>query len=203
MGQLWRNGWRKTSGLVGKSKSAHPSFGKLRAQAKSSKFQTPSSKEAPISKLKYRPARRLPRHLFLELGVWSLVFRSPAAQRDVPAKPMIPPRPNSSSPTLHRSHYFNRTPRHGVQEGLTVAFGQDAVVEHADDATVGRRAKQASDALAELEDGFRQRKLLERVAAARFDGLDVGLDQRMVGHGKWQSREDDVAQRLARHIDAL
>src|SRR6266446_7359021 len=46
-----------------------PIFEKLRAQAKSSKFQTPSSKEAPSSKLKNRPARRLPRHL-----IWGLVF---------------------------------------------------------------------------------------------------------------------------------
>jgi hypothetical protein len=42
---------------------------KLRSQAKSSKFQTPSFKEAPSSKLKNRPARRLPRHL-----IWGLVF---------------------------------------------------------------------------------------------------------------------------------
>src|SRR3989442_15992021 len=65
-------------------------FEKLRAQATSSKFQTPSSKEAPSSKLKTRPARRLPRHLFfgfgvlrfgasLELGLWCLVFRSAVA----------------------------------------------------------------------------------------------------------------------------
>src|SRR5882672_2850758 len=65
---------------------------KLRAQAKSSKFQTPSSKEAPSSKLKNRPARRFPRHLFLgfgvlrfgtslELGVWCLMFRSAVAQK--------------------------------------------------------------------------------------------------------------------------
>src|SRR5216117_1796615 len=40
-------------------------FEKPRAQATSSKFQTPSSKEAPSSKLKNRAARRLPRHLFL------------------------------------------------------------------------------------------------------------------------------------------
>src|SRR5437879_710258 len=61
------------------------------AQGTSSQFQTPSSKEAPSSKLKNRPARRLPRHLFLafdvlrfgtslELGVWCLVFRSAVAQ---------------------------------------------------------------------------------------------------------------------------
>src|SRR5882724_8669323 len=63
-----------------------------RIQATSSKFQAPSSKEAPSSKLKNRPARRLPRHLFLgfgvlrfgpslELGVWCLVFRSAVAQK--------------------------------------------------------------------------------------------------------------------------
>src|SRR5216117_2728833 len=67
-------------------------FEKLRAQATSSQFQTPSSKEAPSSKLKNRPARRLPRHLFggfgvlrfatsLGLGVWCLVFRSAVAQK--------------------------------------------------------------------------------------------------------------------------
>src|SRR6058998_2793770 len=66
-------------------------FGKLSAQTTSSKFQFPSCKEAPSSKLKNRPARRLPRHLFLafdvlrfgtslELGVWCLVFRSAVAQ---------------------------------------------------------------------------------------------------------------------------
>jgi hypothetical protein len=43
-------------------------FEKLRAKAKSSKFQTPSSKEAPSPKLKKRPARRWPRHLFLGFG---------------------------------------------------------------------------------------------------------------------------------------
>src|SRR5437667_636182 len=57
----------------------HPSgahlqvFKKLRAQGTSSKFQTPSSKEAPSSKLKNRAARRLPRHLFwgLEIEIWT------------------------------------------------------------------------------------------------------------------------------------
>src|SRR5438552_14494220 len=52
----------------------------LRSREKSSKFQTPSSKEAPSTKLKTRPARRLPRHLFLGFDVlrlellWSLGF---------------------------------------------------------------------------------------------------------------------------------
>src|SRR5206468_3950741 len=76
-------------------------FEKLRARATSSQFQTPSSKEAPGSKLKNRPARRLPRHLILgfgvlrfgtslELGVWCWVF----AQRrfkncDVLSRPLV------------------------------------------------------------------------------------------------------------------
>src|SRR5437667_7296490 len=41
----------------------------LRAQATSSKSQTPSSKEAPSSKLKNRPALHWPRHLFSKFGV--------------------------------------------------------------------------------------------------------------------------------------
>jgi len=49
-------------------------FEKLRAQATSSPFQTPSSKEAPNSKLRNRPARRWPPHLFLGFGVWDLNF---------------------------------------------------------------------------------------------------------------------------------
>src|SRR5437667_2318807 len=44
-------------------------FEKLRSQATSSKFQTPTSKEAPSSKLKNGPARRLPRHSVLGFGV--------------------------------------------------------------------------------------------------------------------------------------
>src|SRR5580765_5936672 len=62
-----------------------------RGQATISKFQTPSSKEAPSSKLKKRPARCLPRHLVwvcclrfgtsLGLELWSLVFRSAAAPK--------------------------------------------------------------------------------------------------------------------------
>src|SRR5439155_18638924 len=93
---------RKSGGVCGEELSAQARrerrergrisiFEKLRAQATSSKFQTPSSKEAPSSKLKNRPARRLPRHLFLgfgalsfgtslELWVWCLVFRSALAQ---------------------------------------------------------------------------------------------------------------------------
>src|SRR6266705_5267236 len=61
-------------------------------QAKISKFQTPSSKEAPRSKLKNLPPFA-PASTFgvwclrfgtsLELGVWCLVFRSEAAQNEM------------------------------------------------------------------------------------------------------------------------
>src|SRR6059036_1479096 len=66
-------------------------FEKVKVQAKSSKFQTPSSKEAPGTKLKKRVARRLPASVLvvrglrfgtsLELGLWCLVFRSAVAQK--------------------------------------------------------------------------------------------------------------------------
>jgi hypothetical protein len=44
-------------------------FEELGAQGKSSKFQAPSSKEAPSFKLKNRPVRLLPGRLFLGFGV--------------------------------------------------------------------------------------------------------------------------------------
>src|ERR1051325_9428118 len=98
---------------------------------------------------------------------------------------------NTRSPELHSSHNFDRTLRDRPEEGLTVAFGQHAVVEHDNDAAVGLRAEQAADALAKLENGLWKRELVERIAAARFDGFDPGLNQRMVGNGKWQAREYD------------
>src|SRR6266566_7285552 len=81
----------QASELRGRAEGRISIFEKLRAQATSSKSQTPSSKESPSSKLKNRPARRLPRHLFLwfgvlrfgtslELGVCCLVFRSAVDQ---------------------------------------------------------------------------------------------------------------------------
>src|SRR5205809_783762 len=78
---------RRSAGLAGMVRSYHVAMAfpsvknttaplghisileKLRAQAKSSKFQTPSSREAPSSKLKNRPACRLPQHLFWGVGV--------------------------------------------------------------------------------------------------------------------------------------
>src|SRR5687768_133523 len=40
----------------------------------------------------------------------------------------------------------------GVQEGLAVGLGEDAIVEHDDDSLVARAADEAADALAEFED---------------------------------------------------
>ena len=40
--------------------------------------------------------------------------------------------------------------RRGVEERLPIAFGQDAIVEHGDNAGVGGRANESSDALPEF-----------------------------------------------------
>src|SRR5438477_3109112 len=90
-------------------------FGKLRAQATSSKFQTPSSKETPSFKLKCRPAHRLafvfrvwcleflwsphalraPRSMKIlfseEQGIWCLVFRSALQSPEIKKKSRIAP----------------------------------------------------------------------------------------------------------------
>ena len=60
------------------------------------------------------------------------------------------------------------------------------------------------DALAEFQDRLGQRVIAERIAARlRSDGFALGLGEGMVRHGEGQAGEDDVAQRLARHVDAL
>src|SRR6266704_3873270 len=66
-------------------------FEKLRAQATSSKFQTPTSTETPSSKLKTDLRAVCPASILgvwslrigssLELGIWCLVFRPVAAKK--------------------------------------------------------------------------------------------------------------------------
>jgi hypothetical protein len=43
----------------------------------------------------------------------------------------------------------------------------------------------------------------EGIAAARLDGFQPRFDEGMIRHGKRQARDDDIAQRVARHIHAL
>src|SRR6266480_5275491 len=103
-------------------------------QVPNTKHQAPNTREVPSSKLEARAAVwSLELGISLVFGVWCLVFRF---RNFSGAWGLV------LGVSLHFSHHFDRTIRHGVKEGLAVAFGQDAVVEHDDDAAVGLRAKQ-------------------------------------------------------------
>jgi hypothetical protein len=54
------------------------------------------------------------------------------------------------------SNDFDGAFRQGIEKGLPVAFAENAIVEHDDDAGVAPGANQTPDALAEFENGFGQ-----------------------------------------------
>src|SRR5258708_20858318 len=91
-------------------------------------------------------------------------------------------RSRKAGPVKVGSHDLDRTFRQSLDECLAVLFGQNPVVQHYHNPSVGFCADQASDALAEFENGFREGEFAERVSSASFDGLDAGLDQRMIRH---------------------
>src|ERR1043165_4120080 len=71
------------------------------------------------------------------------------------------------------SHHLDRALGHRIHERLAVLLGENAIVQRHNDAGVGLGADEPAHALAELEDGLRQGKLAERIAATRLDGFDA------------------------------
>src|SRR6266478_9297641 len=70
-------------------------------------------------------------------------------------------------------HYLQRAFRQRFEEGAAILFGEDAVIQHDDDAGVGFGTDEPAHALAEFENRFGQREFAESVAAAGFDGFDA------------------------------
>jgi hypothetical protein len=89
-----------------------------------------------------------------------------------------------------------------LQEGSAIGSGQDATVEDDNDTTVTSCSDQAAHALSQFQDRFRQRIFSERIAAALLDQFEFRFDQWMIRHGKWQTRNNYIRERLARDIDA-
>src|SRR6266850_3460117 len=87
--------------------------------------------------------------------------------------------------------YFHGTFGDSVHKGPAVLFCKNAVIEHHDNSFVGFSPNEPADALAKLQDGFRQGKLAKGVAAAGFDCFDTRLNQRMIWYCEWQARDDD------------
>ena len=90
-----------------------------------------------------------------------------------------------------------------MDEQVSVRFGDQAFVEHDNDAVVGAASDEASEALFESDNCFGELIITEGITAAFADAFESGLDERAIGHGERQLGDDDVSQGLALHIDTL
>ena len=93
--------------------------------------------------------------------------------------------------------------REAGQEGLAVSLSPDARVEEDEDAAVFKRADEAAESLLQSENGFGNLVVEEGFAAGFFYGAHAGLHYGIAGDGKRQAVNDDAAERLALHINAL
>src|SRR5438552_12425567 len=90
------------------------------------------------------------------------------------------------------SNHLDRAFGQRSQKRFAIALGEDAIIQYHDYALVVPCANEAANALAEFEDGFRKGKFHEWISAARFDCLNARFNERMVGDGKWKTRDDHV-----------
>src|SRR6266436_10140676 len=95
---------------------------------------------------------------------------------------LSPNSPTRVSAGSRGSHYFQRTLRNRIDKSLAIALGQNAIVEDHHDAAVAFRPDEAADPLAKFQNRLREREFAEGISAARFNGLDARLDQRMIRH---------------------
>src|SRR5205814_2381979 len=100
------------------------------------------------------------------------------------------------------SNDFYWTLRQRLQEGPAIGPGQDATVEDDNYSLIALCSDQTADALSQFQDRFGQRIFSERIASALLDQFKFRFDQWMVGHGKWQTRNNYIRERLAGNIDA-
>ena len=80
-------------------------------------------------------------------------------------------------------------------------FSENPVIENDGDAVIFLGADQASDALAQFQNGFRHRIFHEWIAPAFLDGFEPGSGQRVIGNRERQPRNNHIGKRLARHVD--
>ena len=97
---------------------------------------------------------------------------------------------------------FHRTLRERLHESATVGSGQNATVEDDNYTVITLCSDQAAYALSQFQDRFRQRIFSEWIAAALLDQFEFRFDQWVIGHGKWQTRNNYIRERLAGDIDA-
>lgn len=100
-----------------------------------------------------------------------------------------------------RHHFAGAFGKRG-EKGAAVGFGEDAIVEDGAHAFVLAAADEATDALAEFDDGFGDGVFHEGVDALFLEVFDAGGGDGVVGDGEGESGDDDVAESFAGDIDA-
>jgi hypothetical protein len=93
--------------------------------------------------------------------------------------------------------------REGLEEDLAVALAGDTGVEEDQNAAVFKGADEATEALLESEDGFRDLVVEEGTAAGLFDGFHAGLDDGVGGDGEGEAVDDDATESFALDVDTL
>jgi len=91
----------------------------------------------------------------------------------------------------------------GVEEVLAVAFVDDAGIEDNYDSGIGLAADQPPEALLEFDDCRGKLIVEERVAALLLYLLQPAGQQWLIGHGEWQTNDNDVAEGLAPDVNTL
>src|SRR5947207_11504705 len=97
---------------------------------------------------------------------------------------------------------FHGTFRQRLQKGPAIGPGENATVEDDNDTMITLCSDQTTSALSQFQNRFRQRIFSERIAPAFLDQFKFRFDQWMVGHGKRQTRNNYIGERLAGDIDA-
>src|SRR5262245_24032283 len=93
--------------------------------------------------------------------------------------------------------------RQGGEELATVALGADAFVHDHHNAAIIAAADQATESLFKFEHGLWYLKFIERVATGIANRVYPRRGQRPIRRRKGQLGNDDVFERLTRHVDAL
>ena len=87
-----------------------------------------------------------------------------------------------------------------LAEGCTIILGDESRIGDDDDASIGLRAHQPSEALPELDDSLWKRIVAKRTAPFSVNLLRPRLDDGISHLRERQPRQHDARKRFARHV---
>ena len=107
----------------------------------------------------------------------------------------------------HRLLWFcddlDRAGGDGLEEGSAVIFGNYPWIQNNYNPRVFLGAYQSAEALFKFDDGFGKLVIEKGAAACLLDLFQAGLEQRIVGNGKGELEDDDIAQAFAWYVHTL